>query len=163
MANIDSCLKLISKLISDPLLLLPLIILGWTTILLPEKLASQLRVQLFYENYAEWIFIATIIFSSILIMIKFNSWKYKKSILNRLYSLSPEERMVLLECFLGDTQTAYLPIIHGGANALVKKNILVMSSMGNKLRYPYTIQDNVWKYIQKNEMKIFPELKNEVL
>ncbi|MFY9101054.1 super-infection exclusion protein B [Aliarcobacter cryaerophilus] len=90
---------------------------------------------------------------------KYRLHQYKKQLLNELYSLSKEEKVLLLYCLYNNQKTISLPISHSVANRLKSKGILIMSrGTENILACPYNIHNDIWNKLQKYELILLDNL-----
>ena len=90
---------------------------------------------------------------------KYRLHQYKKQLLNELYSLSKEEKVLLLYCLANNQKTISLPISHSVANRLKSKGILIMSrGTENILAWSYNMQNDIWNKLQKYELILLDNL-----
>lgn len=76
----------------------------------------------------------------------------------RLYSLTPEEKNILLEYMRNDTRTCYFEFSDGRITELIYYDILYRSSnVGNLTNWPVNIQPWAWDFLHKHQQEIFPE------
>jgi Super-infection exclusion protein B len=154
--------KLLDFLKQPASILLVLGLAGLAVLCLPDKAAVALGFTYFRTNYLHWVSLATIICLG-LAVVGFTKegfdritrwWQYsnaKKTSLQYLQSLPPQERFYLAYCLSRRTNTIRLTIIDPAGGSLCGKGLLVkVGGVGNMLVWPHIIPDFVWRHIQKN-------------
>lgn len=128
-------------------------VLGLFLLFASSNILSIFGIETIVNDYRAFIGLFTL-FSIVFFVIqlipgiskKYRQYQYKKQLLNELYSLSKEEKVLLLHCLANNQKTISLPISHSVANRLKSKGILMMSGgSGNMTAWAYNIDDDIWK------------------
>lgn len=133
-------------------------VLGLFLLFAPLNTLSIFGIETIVNDYRAFIGLFTL-FSIVFFLIqliptiskKYRQHQYKKQLLNELYSLSKEEKVLLLHCLANNQKTISLPISHSVANRLKSKGIFIMGSgSGNMIAWAYNINDDIWKKIKQD-------------
>lgn len=133
-------------------------VLGLFLLFASSNMLSIFGIETIVNDYRAFIGLATL-FSIVFFVIqlipaiskKYRQYQYKKLLLNEVYSLSKEEKVLLLHCLANNQKTISLPISHSVANRLKSKGIFIMDSgSGNMTAWAYNIDDYIWKKIKQD-------------
>lgn len=133
-------------------------VLGLFLLFASSNVLSIFGIETIVNDYRAFIGLFTL-FSIVFFLIqliptiskKYRQHQYKKQLLNELYSLSKEEKVLLLHCLANNQKTISLPISHSVANRLKSKGIFIMDSgSGNMIAWAYNINDDIWKKIKQD-------------
>jgi hypothetical protein len=129
---------------------------------------ADIGLESFVLQYKQWIGLmflisGTFLVSPLIIQIieTIKEWIKKKIKLahmkDRLNDLTPEEKQILLGYILPNTRTQVLSYRDGVVSGLKHENIIYQSTtIGDILEgFPYNIQSWAWRYLRKNQNKIF--------
>ncbi len=144
-------------------------VLGLFLLFASSNVLSKFGIETIVNDYRAFIGLLTL-FSLVFFIIqlipaiskKYRLHQYKKQLLNELYSLSKEEKVLLLYCLYNNQKTISLPITHSVANRLKSKGILKMShGTGNSLAWSYNIQNDIWNKLQMYELILLDDLTEQ--
>ena len=133
-------------------------VLGLFLLFSSSNVLSKFGIETIVNDYRAFIGLLTL-FSLVFFIIqlipaiskKYRLHQYKKQLLNELYSISKEEKVLLLYCLANNQKTISLPISHSVANRLKSKGILIMSGgAGNMTAWAYNIDDDIWEKIKQD-------------
>lgn len=137
-------------------------------LIIPDKFATFLAIREFRAQYRPWISILTIIAGVTLLchliryrFTQFKRWKMRREVIKQLFSLSPDERLILYFCIRNNSTTVYAPHGNSTLQALCSKGLMREGNgTGIILSWPYLIPQWIWKYLKQHSDNIFSEFKN---
>jgi hypothetical protein len=146
-----------------PRYLVAVIVFCSVLLFIKDDTAKILGVHNFTQNYRQWLGIALIATSTLVVIdwsIKISRVirnrvlrvKREKSILQSLHGLTEEEKQILRYYFAKQSKSNVLRIDDGIVNGLVAKGVLFRSaSQGNLLEgFAHNINEIVWDYLDVN-------------
>ena len=146
-----------------PRYLISLGLIAALLIFVPDKWLKLLSVYDFAQHYRSWLAMLLII-SGVLFTVdrseKISHWmrnriqarKIKKRQLQRLNSLTEDEKQILRFYLAKETRTNYLSLDDGVVQGLVSAGIIYRNAtIGNPLEFAHNIAEFAWEYLHENE------------
>lgn len=146
-----------------PRYLVAVIVFCSVLLFVEDDIAKILGVYNFTQNYRQWLGIALVGTSSLVIIdwsIKISTVirnrvlrvKKEKSILQSLHSLTEEEKQILRYYFAKQSKSNVLRVDDGIVNGLVAKGVIFRAaSQGNLVEgFAHNINELVWNYLDVN-------------
>lgn len=125
----------------------------------PETILKKLSLYDLVQNYRPWVGIVLVFTSALIIVamaIEITKWgkrwwskrKFYGCVIEKLNSLTEDERQILRFYIEKQTKTNYLGMDDGIVQGLISAGILYRSApVGNPLAYPHNINDFAWNYL----------------
>lgn len=146
----------------------------FTIILLPDSWAEQMGIGVIRREYRAWFGLAGVgalvlwcLHAAVWIGShaerKWKRTQHRKHLIDELGALSLDEWEILIGCVKGGHRTTWRSAIDPCAHALVMKGLLLKGwGEGSMLGWPYTIHEDVWRYLEEHA-ELVSEVENRLL
>ncbi len=162
--------KLVEWVKLSPKYMLPISLVCGLLLIASESLLAKFGLKEFVVTFRPWIGVIFLMSASLIVVdviYRFGAWlksgilnlNSRRSRLERLKSLTPEEKQILLGFVLRDTRTQSFSINNGVVIGLEVDGIIYRASNVGHLygRWPFNIQPWAWKILKERYRELFSE------